>query len=333
VVLRHPFTIARSSTTAKQTLLVELEHEGIVGLGEAVPTNYYGQTIDSSEAALEGISRWLGDDPFQLERILSRCVERFDDQLAAVSAVDSALHDWIGKRLGVPVWRLLGLDPARVPVSSFTIGIDDPDAIETKAVEAQDYPILKVKVGTAQDEEILAAVRRVAPHKTLRVDANAGWSIHNAAERIRAVSRFGIELVEQPIPPGEPDALRGLRNLGIAPIVADESCIRPADVLPLAGCVDGINIKMSKCGGIRQALRMIHLARACGLKVMIGCMLESSVGIAQAAQLAPLADWIDLDGHLLLENDPFEGMGGAGGRLTLTDRPGLGVTRRPASQD
>jgi L-Ala-D/L-Glu epimerase len=328
LVLHHPFTISRSTTSVKETVLVELEHDGIVGLGEAVPTNYYHQTVDSSEAALEGMAGLLDHDPFQVESNLARCIERHDDQRAAISAVDSALHDWVGKRLGVPVWRLLGLDPRLTPVSSFTIGIDEPGVVESKTAEAASYPILKVKVGTDHDDEILSAVRRVAPDKMLRVDANAGWSASNAAERIRHLRRYRLELIEQPIPPGDPAGWSALRGVTVAPIVADESCVRPADVLPLRGLVDGINIKMCKCGGIREALRMIHLARACGLKIMIGCMIESSVGIAQAAQLGPLVDWIDLDGHLLIRNDPFEGIGGANGRLTLSDRPGLGIARR-----
>ncbi len=328
LVLRHPFTISRSSVSTKQTVLVELEHEGIVGIGEAVPTRYYCQTVESSEAALEGMAGVLGKDPFQIETILNRCLERYDDQRAAVSAVDAALHDWVGKRLGVPVWRLLGLDAGTIPITSITIGIDQPEVIEAKTVEAASFPILKVKVGTDRDEEILSAVRRAAPDKVLRVDANAGWTTPDAGERIRQLARYDLELIEQPIPPGDTEGLRGLRKLGVAPIVADESCVRPADVLPLRESVDGINIKMCKCGGIREAVRMIHLARGCGLKVMIGCMIESSVGIAQAAQLASLVDWIDLDGHLLLDQDPFEGIGGAGGRLTLSERPGLGVVRR-----
>jgi len=328
LVLHHPFTIAYSTTPAKQTVLVELEHDGLVGFGEAVPTAYYGQTLESAEAALAGMASLLGSDPFQIEPILHRCLQRFDDQRAAVSAVDAALHDWVGKRLGVPVWRLMGLDPTAAPMTSFTIGIDEPGMIEKKTAEAAEYPLLKIKVGTDRDDEILSTVRRVAPNKTLRVDANAGWSADVAENCLRRVAAYGIELIEQPMPPGDPQAMRRLRDLEVIPIVADESCVRPSDVLPLRGCVDGINIKMCKCGGIREALTLIRLARACQLKVMIGCMVESSVGIAQAAQLAPLADWIDLDGHLLLANDPFEGIGGAGGRLTLTDRPGLGVARK-----
>lgn len=325
LILKHAFTISRSSVSAKQTIRVELDHDGVVGLGEAIPTDYYGQTLNSAESALSGMADMLGDDPFQIEPILDRCLERYDDQRAAVSALDGALHDWVGKKLGVPVWRLLGLDPTAAPVSSFTIGIDEIDVIEAKTAEAAEFPILKVKVGTEHDEEILSAVRRVAPDKTLRVDANCGWTAAGAVDEIARLKRHNIEFVEQPIAPGHNDDLRGLRSRTDIPIVVDESSVRPGDVIPLSGCVDGINVKLCKCGGIREALRMIHLARACGMRIMLGCMIESSLGIAQAAQLAPLVDWIDLDGHLLIGNDPFEGIGGAGGRLTLTDRPGLGV--------
>ena len=328
LALKHTFTIARSSASVKETLLVELEHEGVVGTGEAIPTSFYGQSLASAEAALAEMAELLGGDPFQITPIVDRCLARFDDQRAAVSAVDAALHDWVGKRLGVPVWRLLGLDPEAAPLTSFTIGIDEPDVVEAKTAEAAGFPILKIKVGTDRDAEILSAVRRVAPDKVLRVDANGGWPPAAAAEQIRRLEPYHVELVEQPVEPGNNDALSGLRQAAPVPIVADESCVRPTDVVALAGCVDGVNIKLSKCGGIREALRMIHTARACGLKVMLGCMIESSVGIAQAAHLAPLADWIDLDGHLLIREDPFEGIGGANGRLTLTDRPGLGVDRR-----
>ncbi len=328
LVCRHAFTIARATTSVKETVRVEIEHDGIVGMGEAVPSSYYGQSVDSVERTLPRLADLLGDDPFQFEPILARCVHDCGGQRAAIAGVDGALHDWVGKRLGVPVWRWLGLDASAVPTTSFTIGIDEPDVIEAKTAEAAEFPILKVKVGTERDEAILKAIRRVAPDKIIRVDANCGWTAASAVEHIHRLRRFDLEFIEQPIAPGDPSALRSIREASPVPIVADESSVHPADILPLNGCVDGINIKLSKCGGIRLALRMIHLARACGLKIMLGCMLESSLGIAQAAQLAPLVDWIDLDGHLLISNDPFEGIGGERGRLTLTDRPGLGVVLR-----
>jgi len=329
--LRHAFTIARSSESVARTLLVRIVYEGLTGLGEAAPNPYYHQDIASAERAIAEMGGLLGSDPFDLQGIVERLLDRFDDQRATVAAVDAALHDWIGKRLNAPVWRLLGLDRKRTPLTSFTIGIDEPEMIGRKVDEAAEYPILKVKVGTSNDQEILETVRRHAPDKTVRVDANCGWTPANALENLRRVAGFDIEFVEQPIAAGDNKALAELTRADVLPIVADESAVRPSDVPPLAGCVDGVNIKLCKCGGIRQALEMIHLARGLGLKVMLGCMVESSLGIAAAAQLAPLVDWVDLDGHLLLAEDPFVGIGGQGGRLTLSDRPGLGVTQRCAT--
>jgi L-alanine-DL-glutamate epimerase-like enolase superfamily enzyme len=326
--LHRPFTISRGTEACKQTFVVELAHDGISGLGEAVPTDYYGQTLDSAQRALAAMQPLLGDDPFNVQAILGRLCERFDDQLACVAAVDFALHDWLGKRLGLPTWRLLGLDPAEAPPTSFTIGIDEPERIVEKVREAAAHPILKVKLGTGFDEQILQAVRRCAPQKKIRVDANAGWTPGNALDRIRMCARYGVEYVEQPVPPGDLAALKRLREARILPIVADESAVRPGDVAGLAGCVDGVNVKLDKCGGIRAGLRMIHAARVLGMKIMLGCMVGSSLYIAALAQLSPLADWLDLDGHLLLAEDPFEGLDYQAGRLILSPRPGLGVIRR-----
>jgi L-alanine-DL-glutamate epimerase-like enolase superfamily enzyme len=326
--LKHPFLIARKrdeKSTAKTALLVRIEHAGHVGLGEAAPIGYYHQSLDSAEAALAEMAGMLGNDPFALDAILDPIWERFASQSAAVAAVDGALHDLIGKLLGVPVWKLLGLDPRRAPLTSFTIGIDDLEVIARKVAEATTFPILKVKVGTDQDDAILATIRKVAPDKILRVDANCGWNSANVLDRCRQLARYDIELIEQPTPAGDHDALPAVRAAGIAPIIADESCVGVESVLACAGVFDGINIKLSKCGGIRRAIQMIHTARSVGLKIMLGCMVETSVGIAAAAHLAPTVDYIDLDGHLLLADDPFEGLGGHDGRLTLTDRPGLGI--------
>ena len=320
-----PFRTATATRTDKQTIQVHIEHDGIVGWGEAVPMDSYGQSLESAEETLEAIAPLLRGDPITVESIMADLVGRFDDQRATLAAVDAALHDWIGKRFGVPVTSWLGLDAGRAPLTSFTIGIDDPDGIAKRVRHASEYPILKVKVGAAADEEMPALVRKLAPDKIIRVDANTAWSSDEALERIERLVGCGVEFVEQPIPAGDNAALKRLKEASPCPIVADESCVRPADVLPLAGCVDGINIKLSKCGGIREALKMIHLARGAGLMVMLGCMIESSLGIAAAAQLAPLADWLDLDGHLLLSHDPFTGLGGRYGRLRIGTSPGLGV--------
>ncbi len=320
------FDTAVAQRQDKETLWVRISHRGIEGWGEAVPMDTYGQTLASAESALAATGPLLlGDDPMNVEEIVAMLVTEFDDQRATVAAVDAAIHDWIGKRLNVPTCRWLGLDSAGLPLTSYTLGIDEPDAIAERVRAAASYPIFKVKVGTPRDEEILSLIRTLAPDKTIRVDANTAWSVDEALDRMRSLSRYDIEFVEQPIPPGDNDGLRRLKEAGICPVVADESCVRPEDVMALAGCVDGINIKLSKCGGIRQALEMVHLARRFGMKVMLGCMIESSLGIATAAQLASLADWLDLDGHLLLSADPFTGIGGECGRLRVGGGPGLGA--------
>jgi L-Ala-D/L-Glu epimerase len=323
--LHRPFTIARGTEVHKQTLVVELTHEGITGLGEAVPVDYYGQTLESAERTLAALTPLLGDDPFNLQSILDRLYAQYAHQLATVAAVDFALHDWLGKRLSIPTWRLLGLDAHRAPPTSFTIGIDKPEVVAEKVAEAAGHPILKVKLGTDFDEQILQAVRRLAPDKPLRVDANASWKPVQALDRVRMCSDFGVEYVEQPVPPADLETLRRLHEARVLPIVADESAVRHTDIPGLVGCVDGVNIKLDKCGGIRMGLQMIHAARTHGMKIMLGCMIGSSLYIAALAQLSPLADWLDLDGHLLLENDPFTGLEYKAGRLVLSQKPGLGV--------
>lgn len=329
--LRHPFLIARAMdnrSTDKEVLLVQIEHDGKVGWGEAAPISYYHQSLDSAEAALKEMAGMLGDDPFALDAILDPIYVKFAAQSAAVCALDGALHDLIGKLLGIPVWKLLGLDRRRAPLTSFTIGIDSPDIVAKKVEEAAEYPILKIKVGTDQDETMLSIIRKGAPDKKLFVDANCGWTPKNVVERCRLVARYKLELIEQPMPPGTFDGMDQVRAELPLPIMADESCVGVNDVLECAKHFDGINIKLSKCGGIRRAVQMIHTARSAGMKVMLGCMVETSVGISAAAQLAPMVDFIDLDGHLLLADDPFEGLGGAKGALTLNDRPGLGLTEK-----
>ncbi len=328
LVCTHPFATSRDVSEVTETIVVRVEHDGVTGFGEAVPTSYYGQNLETVEATLAAAAPALGDDPFAIESIIDRLIERFGDQRATIAAIDAALHDWVGKRLGVPVWRLLGVDPAHMPVTSFTIGVDDVDMIATKVVEAADYPILKIKIGTDEEERILETVRRHAPDKVVRVDANTGWSTADAVDRLHRTAAFNVEFVEQPIAPGDLDTLRRLREAAVAPIVVDESSVVPADIPPLAGSVDGINIKLCKCGGIREAYRMIGIARALDLEVMLGCMIESSLGIAAAAQLAPLVDYVDLDGHLLLARDPFTGLDWKAGKLVLSARPGLGVEPR-----
>lgn len=322
--LRHTFTISRSSMDVARNVLVRLEHDGIVGIGEAPPSKYYGQDRESVTAALSRMSSQVGEDPFAIEDIVERLSISYPDDSAAVAAVDMALHDWVGKKLGVPLWKVLGLNPSLTPLTSFTIGIDSTDKMIAKVREAQEYPILKVKVGTGRDEEILSAIREETD-KTIRVDANAAWEPQEALQRIRALDAYDIEFIEQPVAPGDPEALRAVREAVDIPIIADESSVVPADVPKLFGCVDGINIKLSKCGGIRRALKMIHTAKSAGLKVMLGCMIESSVAITAAAHLSPLVDFADLDGNLLVVNDIASGVTVEKGKLVLPNGAGLGV--------
>ena len=288
----------------------------------------YAQTLDSAEACLASAATHLGPDPFDFERTIVRLLDRFPSEAATVAAIDAAMHDLIGKKLGIPVMALLGLNPDDSPFTSYSLGIASLAETAESVRSASTYPILKIKVGSSQVEETLATVRRLALHATLRVDANMAWSVEQALAMLPVLERYGVELLEQPLPANDLAGLGLLKEKGTLPIIADESCIGPEDILRVAPYVDGINIKLSKCGGIRQGLKMIHIARAAGLKVMLGCMIESSLGISAAAQLSPLADWLDLDGHLLLANDPFTGLGGAGGRLTPGRGPGLGVRPR-----
>ncbi|MBN2447366.1 MAG: dipeptide epimerase [Phycisphaerae bacterium] len=334
---RHVWKIARSGESVTgghnvERAIVSIEHDGLIGLGEAAPTPYYGQTLDTVERTLGAVEQargtagdLLGDDPRDIDGIIDRLLERFDDQRAAVAAIDAALHDWWGRKEGQPVWRLLELDAATTPATSMTLSIDDLALMPQKVEEAKGFHILKMKIGTDKDVETLTRLRELAPTQTIRVDANCGWPAAEAEARCRAVEPFKLELIEQPFKEGELDAVRTLRQVANVPLVADEDSIRPRDVEKLAGVYDGINIKLSKCGGIREALRMVQLARANDLKIMLGCMVETSLGISAAAQLASLVDYVDLDGHLLLVDDPFCGLVLADGVVRPGDEAGLGV--------
>ena len=326
--LKHTFTISRSSRDVSPVVFVQIEHAGIVGFGEAAPSNRYGESVETVEAFFAKLDVRRFVDPFQLESILDYVDGIAADNTSAKAAIDIALHDWIGKKVGLPLHKYWGLDKQKAPLTSMTIGIDEPEMIQRKVREAEEYPILKIKLGRANDDEVMRAIRQVTK-KALRVDANEGWKTKEVAlEKIKWLEQEGVEFVEQPLPAGDLAGTAWLRDRVNLPLIADENSIRLSDVSRLQGVFDGINIKLMKCTGLREALKMVHTARACGLKVMVGCMIESSVGISAAAQLSPLIDYADLDGNVLISNDPFHGVKIIEGKLALPDRPGIGVIKR-----
>ena len=331
---RHAFNIAREARPRlRRSVWVRLrDADGLEGWGEAPATPFYGETAETVAAVLpplaEVVREAAAGDALALERIEAALERRLGRNPAAKVALSAALHDLAGKRLGVPVWRLWGLDPAAAPRSSFTIGIDELPVMREKVREAAAYPILKLKAGTAGDEAVLRMLREEAPEKTLYVDANTGWTAKQALRALPMLAEYGVALVEQPLKPHDLEGLALLRRRSPLPIVADESCETLPDVARLAGVVDGINIKLAKCGSLREAVRMVHCARAHGMSVMLGCMVESTLGIAAAVQLAPLVDYLDLDGAALLARDPFAGPGlEPDGRLRFNTEPGLGVVQ------
>jgi len=325
---RHPFIIARGGQSQYRAVWVRLtDADGLEGWGEADPSSYYGETADTVLAALRNLEPHLPDDPFDLEQAEARFVQLAPNHRAARAALSAALHDLVGKRLGQPLWRLWGLDPARAPRSSFTIGLDTPERMRQKVAEAAPYPILKIKLGTDRDEEVLRTIRD-ATDKPVRVDANGGWTRERALAMLPMLREFGVELLEQPLPPDDLEGIAAVRRQGVLPVIVDESCLVAADIPRVAGVADGINIKLAKCGSLREALRMIAVARAHGMLVMVGCMIESSLGITAAAQLAPLLDAADLDGAALTANDPFVGATIDHGQICVPSEPGLGVRRR-----
>lgn len=326
-----PFVIARGGASDHRVVKVTLrDADGVVGWGEASPNRFYGETPETAIGALERLKPVVeACDPFLLEGLESEMGAALRNNGSVKSAISAAAHDLVGKRLGVPLWKLWGLDPSKAPLSSFTIAIaPDRKELERRVKAAAEYPVLKVKLGTDRDEEIIRTVRDAAPDKVIRVDANAAWSPKGALAMVDLLAELGVEYVEQPVAAADIDGLRFVRERSPLPIIADESCVVAADVARLAGAVDGINLKLSKCGGLREALRIIATARAHGMLVMAGCMIETSLAITTAAHLAPLLDYADFDGAALLSDDPHVGATIAGGRIRIPDEPGLGVRMR-----
>jgi L-Ala-D/L-Glu epimerase len=323
--LKHVFTIATNSRTSTPVMLVEIEYEGVVGYGEASMPPYLGETQESAGKFLAGLDLGQFSNPFLLEDILDYVDKSLPGNYAAKASVDIALHDLVGKLIKKPWFRIWGLNPAKTPNTSFTIGIDTPDVVRMKVKEADVYKILKVKLGRDTDKEMIETIRSVT-NKPICADANQGWKDRQMAlDMICWLKEKGVVFIEQPMPKTSPDDHAWLTERSPIPIIADEALQTVNDVLRLKGVYSGVNIKLMKCGGLLAASKMITIARACNMKVMLGCMTETSCAISAAAQLSPLADWADLDGNLLITNDIYEGVKVIDGKLILNERPGIGL--------
>ena len=324
--LRHTFTVASYSRTTTPDVQVRIDYDGFTGYGEASMPPYLGQTVESVCAFLEKVDLGRFSDPFQLEDILSYVDSLSPGDTAAKAAVDIALHDLVGKLLGQPWYRLWGLDPAKAPDTTFTIGIDTADVVREKTRECADkFNILKVKVGLENDEEMIRTIREVTD-LPLAVDANQGWKDREKAlDEIFWLAEQGVVMVEQPMAKERLEDNAWITERSPLPIFADESIQRLADIPAIKGAYSGINIKLMKCTGMREAWKMLTYARVEGMRVMVGCMTETSCAVSAAAQLSPAVDFADLDGNLLISNDRFAGVTVEGGRLVLPDRPGIGL--------
>lgn len=324
--LQHTFTVATYSRTTTPDVQLRIDYDGFVGYGEASMPPYLGQSVESVCKFLEKVNLEQFPDPFQIDDILTYVDGINEGDTAAKAAVDIALHDLVGKLLGAPWYRIWGLNPAKAPLTTFTIGIDTPEVVKEKTLEcAGKFKILKVKVGLPGDKEMIETIRSVTD-LPLAVDANQGWKDReHALDMIHWLKEKGIVMIEQPMPKEKIDDIAWLTERSPLPVFADESIQRLADVRRVAGAFTGINIKLMKCTGMREAWKMLTFARACGMKVMIGCMTETSCAVSAAAQISPAVDFADLDGNLLIANDRFRGVTVVNGALALPDRPGIGV--------
>lgn len=326
--LKHVFTVATYSRTTTPDVQVEIEYDGVIGYGEASMPPYLGQTVDSVMGFLKKVDLEQFDDPFRLEDILAYVDGLTPGDTAAKAAIDIALHDLVGKLLGASWYRIWGVDKAKAPSTTFTIGIDTPEVVREKTLEvAGQFNILKVKLGRENDKQMIETIRSVSD-LPIAVDANQGWTDKKyALDMIQWLKEKGIVMIEQPMPKTQLDDIAWVTQHSPLPVFADESLQRLSDVAGLKGAFTGINIKLMKCTGMREAWKMVTLARALGMKVMVGCMTETSCAVSAAAQFSPAVDFADLDGNLLIANDRFKGMEVVKGKITLNDLPGIGVVK------
>lgn len=326
--LRHVFTVAANSRTTTPGILTTIEYDGVTGFGEASMPPYLGESLKSVTEFLSKVNLGQFTDPFLMEDILDYVEGITPGNHAAKASVDIALHDLTGKLLGQPWFRLWGLNPVKTPNSSFTIGIDTAEVVRQKTLEAKAFKILKVKLGRDNDKEMIETVRSVTD-VPLYADVNQGWKDkQKALEMVQWLSGRGVQFVEQPLPKEQVDDIAWLTARSPLPILADEALQTVQDLLSMKGIYSGINVKLMKCGGMSAAYKMITMARQMGMKILVGCMTETSCAVSAAAQLSPLADWADLDGNLLISNDLFEGMTIVDGKVTLPDRPGIGIVEK-----
>ena len=325
--LKHVFTVASFSRTTTPDVQVEIEYEGVTGYGEASMPPYLGQTVDSVMTFLNKVNLEQFNDPFELEDILAYVDSLSPGDTAAKAAVDIALHDLVGKLLGAPWYKIWGLNKEKTPSTTFTIGIDTPDVVREKTLEvAGQFNILKVKLGRENDKEMIQTIRSVST-LPIAIDANQGWKDkYYALDMIHWLKEQGIVMIEQPMPKEQLEDIAWVTQQSPLPVFADESLQRLSDVAALKGAFTGINIKLMKCTGMREAWKMVTLARALDMKVMVGCMTETSCAISAAAQFSPAVDFADLDGNLLISNDRFKGVEVLKGKITLNNLPGIGVT-------
>lgn len=323
--LKHVFNIAAGSRSTTPVVLTKLEFEGFTGFGEASMPPYLGESQESVQKFLSKLNLKQFNDPFLMDDILDYVDSVENGNTAAKASIDIALHDLIGKIAGYPLFRLWGFNREKTPFTSFTIGVDKPEIVKKKVEEAAGFKILKVKLGLKNDKEMIETIRSVTD-VSLTVDANQGWKDkHFALEMIEYLKEMNVEFVEQPMPKEKIDDIAWLTEKSPLPVIADESCQRLADVPKLKGVFSGINVKLMKSAGLREAKMMIETAKAMNMKVMLGCMTETSCAISAAAQLSPKVDWADLDGNLLISNDPYDGAKTAEGKILLPNSPGIGL--------
>ena len=327
--LQHTWTTTMSSSAYRDTLHVAYTRDGITGHGEGAPIVRYHEDAEGARKAAESVRQTiLARDPMQFAKLMAEVFQQVKGEWAGKAAIDIAIMDWVGQKLGIPLYSYFGLDPKDTPLTTFSIGIDTPEITKQKTREAEAYPILKVKVGLETDEPTIEAVRSVT-RKPIRVDANEGWKDkEEAVRKINWLEKQGVEFIEQPMPAEMIEETRWIRSRVHIPIIADEACQRASDIPKLKDAFDGVNVKLDKSGGMLEAYRMISIAKSLGMKTMLGCMISSSVTVTAAAHLSPLVDYADLDGNLLIANDPFRGVLVEKGKLILPARPGLGLLSR-----